>query len=433
MVNKRRNGNGESGQGIAYVLVICAALLVFVIAIVDVIRNESRFIVKQTRAQRFIHAEDGAADRAMYALLKGGNWDALPSGAVTGYQQDAVYTDVQGMKYTLKVQEGNWTPGYMIGDQDAERTITVFATMSPTGEHKKLQVVVIKSTLASALFSGGVISIGGNVTVHWGPVVSYATIDDCIPMASIPTTAIYLAKGGITIGGCMAENCSPPLDSSDPQASLSVDSHSTSIGTEPVVPLDLYKQAAMQQNQDSSSSLFYIADGTCQPTFAIPSPIGKPEDMVVFYDTTDTLKWDSGICGGGGNGVDVKKTGNKFGTGKLIVMGDLDVKGTGQGSPMMYPPVDCQPRYAPVSANDCVAFADGQIFWDGFVYIANELKGAGNVKVYGTLYAKSTANLTGHVTIWYKSTNNQLGELGKTVNIKLWKPRPPQAGDVFPP
>lgn len=434
---RKRSTSRESGQGIAYVLVLTAALLVFLIAMVDMLWNESRLLNRQRRERELFHELDAVADRALYALLKEGNWDALTQGAVPGYNADVDHTDIKGIRYRLKVQEGNWTPYNPAtgaveatwtpsGDTKTERTVTIWATSTPSGDRKKLQVVYIKSTLNSALFSGGQIFVKGSADIYWGPAVSYATISDAIPLTggSLPDHPVYLAKGGITMDGVPIGDPSLQMDSSNPKAGVYADEYSNSIGNEPVIPLELLRATAMENELPPETGDYYVYNGVASPDFVIPKSMAAGK--VLFYETEDGMKWD-GLDAASGNGVYVKKKGNICGSGTLVIMGDLEVVGTGSCDRYMIPPPDCYDRFDKTLAHCANPTHEPKIFWDGFMFVANELRGAGDVMVYGSIYAKSTANLNGSLKIWYKSVDNSLGTLGKTISVKLWMPRTPFA------
>src|SRR6185436_11620814 len=106
----RPNRRAEEGSGLAYVIVIGVVLLVFLIALVDVLTKEMRFLVGVSRRSQLVHGGDAGIDRALFALQKGGNWDDIINHTVSGYEQDVTYTDIPGMRYTIRVREGNWTP-----------------------------------------------------------------------------------------------------------------------------------------------------------------------------------------------------------------------------------------------------------------------------------------------------------------------------------
>lgn len=434
---RRRDPGGERGQGIAYVLVLSAALLVFVIAIVDLLWTESRMITKARKNQELFHEVDGAVDRALYALLKEGNWEAVPQGLVPGYQADVTFDDIPGMRYRLKVQEGNWTPydpsmgseasWTPAGDTDNERTVTVYASRTQTGERKKLQAVVLRSSLRSALFSGGQIQVKGSADVHWGPVVSYddVTVPAIDLTKGIPTHPIFLAAGDIYISGVSAGTLGK--DSSDPQAGVSVDEWSTNIGKIPSINYEYYKVAAQANtvmDGDYNDKADYYRTGECQPSDQFPSPMA--DSSVLFYDTLDAEPWDNANCyKGSGNGVRVNLTGNVCGKGVLVVMGTLDSQGTGcVNSITMTPPPDCYPRFDSEIAG-CAPVTNPKLWWDGLVIVSGALISSGNKKMYGSIFANDTAGITGSFEIWYKTSNEQLGMLGKTVAVRLWMPRRP--------
>jgi hypothetical protein len=430
---RRKADRGEDGQGLGYVLVISAVLLIMLVALADLLWKEMHWMVRSQKTTELMHEADAAADRAIYALQKPGNWDGIPQEAVDGYHLDKTYEDVPGIRYKLRVQVANWTPyDRQIwpneddfipgGDPENMRTITVFATLTLTGQHKKLQVVVLKSSLSSALFAGGQVLIQGKATdIHWGPVVSYSDASDAIPLDYLPGHPIFLAAGGITIGGVDAK----AIDSPDPKAGLSVDEWSTTIGTLPPVPLDYYKNAAITKTTETGQQFYFTGD--CSPSFSVPSGY-MTDKTVVFYDTSDAKAWDGKVCTAGGNGVEVKKSGGTCGQGILVIMGDLDTKGTGGCTADLVHPPDCYPRYDNDPAG-CDDFTHNKLFWDGFVYVAGNLAMGGDVSVYGSVYARSTSSTGGNLNIWYKSNNQSVGMLGKTLAVTLWMPRSPQNDD----
>lgn len=440
---------GEEGQGLAYVLVLGAVLLIFLTALVNVLVQEERWVVGSLRRSQLVNVGDAAVDRAIYKLQLGGNWDALGKGLIAGYHQDVVYTDQPGILYTIQVLDGNWTPtvtsggvsctGYQIGNPKSERTITVFLTKSNTGEKKKIQAVVIQSALNAAIFSGGQIVIGGSADAHWGPVVSYSTASDSIPLPNtLPDHPIFESVGGITIGGspaagsqiCIgaptAGNCVWPGDS----------------GLLPMPPFDFTGLRITAQNSNGIKNFYDDGANSCTWTGGLPS--NMQDGSIVFYDTcdhgnynpvTDSLCGSKSSCGLPAHGADVKVSGSWCGTGFLIVQGDLTTDGTGCTMAItMTPPPDCSPKYeTPANAaTNCVPITDPTLFWNGTIYVAGNLKSTGNKKVYGTVDAYNSAGIKGNFSIWFKTANATLGYLGKTVSTEIWMDRKPMGGDIFP-
>ncbi|MEK7475637.1 MAG: hypothetical protein AAB152_08395 [Candidatus Coatesbacteria bacterium] len=438
-MNNPHPQDGESGQGLAYVLIISAVLLVFLVALVDVLTRESKWIVRQAKGLDLLHAADAAIDRGLYALQRGGNWDGIPSGSVIGYDQNKVYSDSPGMLYTIKIQEGNWTPGYMMGDKASERTITAFVTYTPTGEHKKVQAVVIKSTLNSALFSGGGIQVKGSADINWGPVVSYASGPNTIvDPANADDHPVYMSRGGI-----VAKGLTPCLGDGIPTVGVCYLEYASveSLGTTPFVDLDQLRFEADQQKTLVNPTTLGKACVDVGPAGG-PMPGTAGAESVIFYDTCDGKNYyppptGSNLCKGActaiNNGADVKFTGG-CGQGKLIVLGDLTTAGNGscEDGVLLPPPADCNkydkdgdtcPPYNVYTNNE---------FWDGFIYVAGNLNSNGVKMIYGTIYANNSAGVSGTFKIFYKPDNNALASLGKTCFIELWMERAPKAGDVFP-
>ena len=427
MNNPGNSAEFEQGQGLGYVLVVSAVLLVLLLALVDLVVREMKAGVLTSRKSILLHATDAGVDRAINTLQVANNWKDIPKGLVPGYNADKIFTEVPGVIYRLRIQEGNWTPGYQIGDKDAERTVTVYAAQLDTGDRKKIQAVVMQSTVGSALFSNGMIAIGGSADLHWGPVVSYSTASNSIPTPN--AVPIYMSAGGI--GGALP-------DCEDPIAGICKNEYATNLGAPPIFPLAEMRQIAKGQ-------------GTYQP---FPFPVGpvagdcyspdvsvlgkKDDDTVVFWDTADGKDFNpltDTVCTGGAStathhGVDVKLTGSWGGKGTLVVMGNLDTKGTNAQPVSMIPPPDCAPKYGDFAGecNNGLPKADTAM-WDGLVYVAGSLSSSGNKLIYGSVYAFDTAGVTGNFSLYFKYNNKGNAFLGKTVVTKLWMERAATASE----
>lgn len=405
------NRRGEQGQGLPYILVVSAVLLMLLIALVDLVVREMKAGVMVSKKNLLLHAADAAVDRSINALQVGNNWKEIPKLMVPGYNVDAIYTEVPGVIYRLKIQEGNWTPGFQIGDADAERTITVFATQTATGDRKKIMAVVMQSTVGSALFSNGQIAIGGSADIQWGPVVSYSTASDSIPTPM--NHPAYYSAGGI--GGALP-NCSDPI------AGVCVKENATDLGSPPVFPLDEMRSIAKGQGT------YQGGGGSC---YTVNETIlgNKDDDTVVFWDTCDATNYnpltDSKCagCTATAHGVDVKLTGSWGGKGTLVVMGHLETAGTNAQPVTMIPPPDCTPKYG--TATDCnngLPKTDTAM-WDGLIYVAGSLSSVGTKLIYGSIYAFDTAGVGGNFSLYFKAVNKGNAFLGKTVLTKLWLER----------
>lgn len=424
MINPARSRMGEQGQGLGYILVVSAVLLMLLIALVDLVVREMKAGVMVSKKNLLLHAADAGVDRAVTALQVANNWKDIPQGNVPGYNGDAVYSEVSGIIYRLKIQEGNWTPGYQVGDADSERTITVFATHTITGDRKKIMAVVMQSNIGSALFSKGQIMIGGSADIQWGPVVSYSTASNAIPTPG--THPIYISAGGI--GGTMP-------DCADPIAGVCVNEYETGLGTPPAFPLDEMRSIAKAQGTyQGGGNVCY------EPNDAILGK--KDDDTVVFWDTCDGKDYmpyaptNDTLCAGctaTAHGVDKsgpkKLPGGWGGKGTLVVLGDLEFTGTNGQPVIMIPPADCTPKYGTMAdCNDMEPLTETAA-WDGLVYVAGKLISSGNKLFYGSLYAYDTAGVSGNFKLYFKSNNKGNAFLGKTVLTKLWLERAPTSTD----
>ncbi len=439
-----KNQPDDSGQGLAFVLVTCAALLLLGTLLVQVLSQEMKFVVGSSKRTVMLHAADAAIDRAMYALQVGGNWDSIPEELVSGYKQDVTYTDVPEVRYTIRIQAGNWTPGIQTGDEDNERTVTVFVRNTKTGERKKIQAVLMLSSLDSALYSEGQVYVLGSSDIHWGPIVCYSTssesIDDPQNWEDHP---IFMSKGGITLNN-KGSATSQGLNCVDPVVGQCVCEYCTSLGNPPIIPVDTFRKIALQQDLSDPHHYYGPLDDlgstfNCGQVESPDMPAIMDENTVVFFDSADAKNYDSDtdtVCKGsysGGNdrGANIKAT-DGCGKGTLVVMGTLFLSGNGSCPAItMSAPTDCA-KLESDPAN-CVDTLTDKMFWDGFVYVAGDLTSQGTQQVYGSVFAHSlTSDTKGNFSLYYKSDNQNLGYFGKSLLVRLWIERGPAPGDIFP-
>jgi len=449
----------ESGQGMAYVLVIGAVLLVFLTALVDIIRKEMIFIVGAGRRTVLIHQGDAAIDRAIFSLQQADHWTSLSSGLVPGYLADVTYTDIPGLRYTIRIQEGNWTPYSPAlgpettftpaGDVNLNRTITVLVSNTMTGERKKIQAVVIQSTLNSAIYSTGQVMVSGSCDVHWGPVVSYSTASDSIPLPSNWTDhPIYMSKGGITLGGTNISSLAGK-QCTNPTVGVCAYENDPKLTKAPIVPIDELRDKALAQNSDG---LHYYGptngNDMCKGTYSPSLPANMVDDTVVFFDTCDGKNFTSGVdtvCGGNNgdcnynagacsttnHGCAVHFSGG-CGQGSLVVLGNLDLSGNGScPNTLMTGPANCV-NVLEANAANCNNTTATNMFWNGLIYVANCFTSTGTKQIYGTVAAYNTSGIGGNFSIYYKTSNATLGFLGQSVMISLWTERKPLPTDIFP-
>ncbi len=432
----------EEGQGLAFVLVVSASLLLLATVLVQLLREEMRFTIGSGKRATLLYAADAAVDRAMYALQVGGNWDSIPQGLVAGYKQDVTYTDIPEIRYTIRIQEGNWTPGVQTGDSDNERTVTVFARNTKTGEMGKIQAVLLLSSLDSALYSEGQVYVLGSSDIHWGPIVSYSTASDSIPNPQSWTDhPIFLSKGGILLNN-KGSASSQGLNCTDPVVGKCVCEYCTSLGAAPIVPVDTLRKTALAQNSDgkhyfgpyTSPSTF-----TCGQVVSPTLPAAMDDDDVVFFDTADGKNFNpdtdticKGAYGAGDDrGADIKFT-DGCGKGSLIILGDLWLSGNGACPTItMVAPSDCDKLEADPA--NCLNEASTKLFWEGFVFVAGDLTSQGTQQIYGSLFCYGlTSDTKGNFSLYYKSDTQGTGYFGKSLLVKVWLERGPAPGDVFP-
>jgi hypothetical protein len=342
------------------------------------------------------------------------------------------------------VQAGNWTPGLQIGDEERERTVTVLVRNINTGEKKKVQAVLMLSSLDSALFSEGQIFVNGSADIHWGPIVSYSTATNSIPNPQNWTDhPIFLSKGGILLNN-KGTASSQGLNCPDPVVGKCVCENCNAVGNAPVIPIDSFRKIALGQDLDDDGHYYGKLDNdgntfVCGPNIMPPLPAAQDEYSVIFFDSADGKNFypaTDTICNGSYSGAEDRGAKIQFtdlcGKGNLVVMGDLFISGNGScPSILMKAPSDCEKLEANVA--NCLDKMSNGLFWDGFVFVAGEFSSQGTQQIYGSVFSyKLTADITGNFSLYYKSENQSLGYLGKSLLVKLWLERAPRPEDVFP-
>lgn len=450
MASRRAAGaRGESGQGLPYVLVVGVVLLVLLIAIVEGIVTEMRWLVGSQKRARVFQAADAGVDRGLYALLRPAAWEGLP---ILYYNADRVYTDIPGIKYTIKIQEGNWTPyspamgpetSYTPINVKTERTITVFASYTVTGERRKIQAIAAKSVLNSALYTEGVLSLGGSADIYWGPVVSYQSGPGSIdltgqPACQVPARPIYISCGGITLGGSDAASVCGVSENNNAYAGLKVDAGNPAWCDPPPQQYTYWSDRAkawdIKGTAGPAPKRYYFTGQANWAFTGFPNTKSGewPNYMIdagldstcVFFDVPDA----TAPYAVGSNEVTMKATGGCCGSGVLFVMGNLDMQGSGNCNNISaIPPTDCAKMGGPCTNPTTIKGA----FWEGYIWVENTIYANGTKLVYGTVGARNGIG-SGNFEIWFKSNNKTLAALGETVTIKYWRERKPENWDVFP-
>ncbi|OGS38164.1 MAG: hypothetical protein A2551_08135 [Elusimicrobia bacterium RIFOXYD2_FULL_34_30] len=129
---------------------------------------EAKAIVKETKSIRAFHLAEAGIDRGIFKLNETGIWDTVYEGtAVTGYNGDITYSDIEGGEYRIK---------FSSGPEVNQITIKASGKDKTTNESRTIQAIYYKAIGVTSALTAGAVNAGGNFIVHWGPISSLANI-----------------------------------------------------------------------------------------------------------------------------------------------------------------------------------------------------------------------------------------------------------------
>jgi len=294
------------------ITMVLSSLVVLLIAIPMMdryVKNEAKFSVKERKSTLAFHLAEAGLDRGYWKIKENDtNWTTLATGGtITGYDNDVVYTDVRGGSYKIKMQQGA---------TNLEVWITATGKDHSNNEFRAIKAVYTRAGVAAAVQAASVAS-GGNVNVHWGPMMS--TSGMVLKGGSNELYPRKYARSSITSSGGYADRDNDP--NAPNKGPKTVDPHIEwwSYNESPGVPDIL--------TPDTSYYITLAKSQTCTP--AGVSPAGScyytgnytgGSAIGGLVDTTCTVGSDPKVRFFTGN-VDFKS--NKYFCGVLIVLGNM--------------------------------------------------------------------------------------------------------------
>jgi Tfp pilus assembly protein PilX len=173
VVRRRAKGfcpSGDSGQVLVGAITALLIIAIFMPLIVKYVQQESRWAIKQRQTTNAFHLAEAGIDRGIWKLTESDqNWEDAKSGvAIAGYADDVEYADMSGGKYKIK---------FSSGPDDTKVTIIAKGRDSTTNEMRAIEAVYTKAAIQAGLNVEGGLQYKPNLHVHWGPVVTYTSID----------------------------------------------------------------------------------------------------------------------------------------------------------------------------------------------------------------------------------------------------------------
>lgn len=166
----------KNGQTLVIVLGILVIFMIFIPALVYMVQQESKWTVKQKRTTAAFHAAEAGIDRGMWKIKENSDNFNFFSGGGTlpGYigttPYDVYASTSQNLLSQYKVSIGP-------GAYPTEVLIRSIGRDVSTNEVRAIEVVLTRDVIDAGLSVNGNLEWKPNLTVHWGPVVSYSEFD----------------------------------------------------------------------------------------------------------------------------------------------------------------------------------------------------------------------------------------------------------------
>jgi len=354
----------EKGAVLVITLIILVVLAAFMVTLTFFITHESKWVVKLKKKSVALQLAEAGVDRGVWKLNESkAIWDNLEDGPITGYNNDVVYTDVEGGSYKILISTT---------DNFSERKIIATGMESSGSEVKKIEVVMAKQYIQSSITAPNIV-FGGNCKVHWGPISSLTTMS-LSGSADNPYPRKY-SRGGISSRD--TDPAPPNTDDVEYWAYYNVPDP-------PEVDFNYYRNNADE---------YYPGD----KEFKNRSVSHASADCIYYVEGNATLK-------------------NSYLKGTLIVMGNLNLGGNGAGSYSATVPSDAWKEYAKI---DTVAsgeyagdngyqavsstYAINKVAFEGYIYVGGNISSSGTPTINGVVVVAGSSAGVGNLTMYYSS------------------------------
>ncbi|MFA5858540.1 MAG: hypothetical protein WC955_05695 [Elusimicrobiota bacterium] len=396
--------NDESGQVILLVIVIMMVFILGMELLVNLVSQETKTSVKTKRTTTAFHLAEAGLDRGVWKMQESSSvWDDIVTGTkIEGYRG---YTSESYKEYD---SAGKLMGEYAIdiASTSQSNVVRVFSKAKDASSYevRAIEAYYRKQVIVGPIDVDSTIEYKPNLTVHWGPVVTYGSIE----MSPTKYYPRKISKGRIV--GRDVDQSSPNTDDLEYWAY-------EDLGNPPRVDLAYYKTLAIASQVlpmrkgsgsgaatafPSGSGYFRAADNPNGYEFRAPTGSGnytfENSTSVIYVEGNASLP--SGKCW-----LDVAA---------LIVTGDCDFNADFQtyGATI---PVGAQNEYLHPSAQgfwttNFAPIGEGGIYsisscgMHGFLYVGGKMSNAGaNAIIVGAIKVIGQVTLN-TMTVYYDST-----------------------------
>jgi hypothetical protein len=417
--------NRSSGQMVVGAIAVLLIVAIFMPLVINFIRDESRWAVKQKRTTSAFHLAEAGIDRGVWKLTESeAAWNTAAAGApIAGYNDDLEYTDVPGGVYKIHFSTTG-LPGRVM--------VTAKGRDASDAEVRAVQAVFSKQIYDGATVLKNLGGITIITQVHWGPMVSFGNMD--LPPLLVGYYPRKYAKGFIS-----PRDADPAPPNTD---GLEYWAYDSTLGDPPQVDLNYYKTLALASKVHTDSSAhggqygrIMKGAGTVQataspvgsgyfstsqnagglrfdkytpPLLPVPSPLPNAlTDHYRFRGSTSVIYIDHDA---GGTYTTTMNPRSFLQTQALILAGGahhLSYGANAFDNFMATVPINAQQEYqhpnaqtvwnnefAGIGAGNCCYEIDGLGF-HGFLYVGGDMNSqlAGTSKIVGSAYVGGNLNL----------------------------------------
>ncbi len=412
---KRKN----SGYVLVVIVLSLTLLAILVPGLIKLIQKDSKDSHGANKKTTAFQLAEAGQDRGAWKLRESDAvWtNAVGGGTTSGYDNSVIYTEVAGGKYKILIEDGP-APGQ------------VTITSKGMADNDTDDIRAIKGIYSKGIVSGALSVVGGlnwkpNLTVEWGPVVSYNSI------TSTPADR-YPRK--YSVGGITGYDTNP----NSPNGAMPGGNWATydyasyySLGNAPTVDLDSYRTLAknscvpqLRKGTGSGAAAHYTGGGCDSGYYTADAKIDVTSGGGSYSFTCSTcVIFIEGEVVSFPNSSWLNIRG-------LLATGDLDFNARSTTYVATIPNnAQDEYQYSPTAVNYWTSngWTNGGTYsiancgMHGFLYTGGDLKNAGgNTILVGALFVGGslTVNTT---TVYYDSSvaNNILFQSG-TISRVSW-------------
>jgi hypothetical protein len=167
----------KNGQALIGVLLALVIFMIFIPALVFMVRHEAQWTVMEKKTTSAFHAAESGIDRGMWKLRENSsNWaNILGGGTITGYTGTTTYNLYADSDTTRVV--GQYKVTIIAGSNTGEILIRSIGRDVSNAEVRGIEAIVSRTTVNSSVSCDGGVTWKPHLTVHWAPVTSYSSID----------------------------------------------------------------------------------------------------------------------------------------------------------------------------------------------------------------------------------------------------------------